>query len=197
MKNGLRIADEGLGGIYLANQLARSNDPLDAFIIVDEITWNTRGRFNLQSPNPKLIEVGAKHHCAHSIEDLAHQAGIDPESLLKTVQSHNRAIDINDFTSLSPPRSPQPHHPMPIVGQRFFAFPVCAGITYTFGGIKTNANAQVMRPNGQIIPGLFAVGSCTTGLEGGATCGYVGGLIKSAVMGLQAAQTIHTLKHLS
>jgi fumarate reductase flavoprotein subunit len=187
---GVRIADEGLGGIYLANELARSNDPLDAFIIVDESTWNTRGRINMQSPNPKLIDVGGIHFCSNSLGDLAQQAGIDATALQSTIAAHNEAILSGDFSHLFPNRTPCPHPPLPIKGKTFYAFPVCAGITYTFGGIKTNAKGQVLNEKDLSIPGLFAVGSCTSGLEGGKSFGYVGGLIKAAVMGMQTAQTI-------
>ncbi len=37
------------------------------------------------------------------------------------------------------------------------------------------------------IPGLFAAGCCTGGLEGGDHSGYVGGLAKSAVGALRVA----------
>ncbi len=187
---GVRIADEGLGGIYLANELARSNDPLDAYIIVDENIWNTRGRINMQSPNPKLIDVGGIHYCSNSLYDLAQQASIDATGLQSTVEAHNEAILTGDFSRLFPTRTPSPNQPLPISGKMLYAFPVCAGITYTFGGIKTNAKGQVLNEKDLSIPGLFAVGSCTAGLEGGKSFGYVGGLIKAAVMGMQTAQTI-------
>jgi fumarate reductase flavoprotein subunit len=187
---GIRIADEGFGGIYLANELARSTDPLDAFIIVDENAWNTRGRINMQSPNPKLIDVGGIHFCSNSLIDLAQQAGIDANALQSTIQAHNEAILTGDFSHLIPTRTLGPQTPLPISGKMYYAFPVCAGITYTFGGIKTNAKGQVLNEKDLSIPGLFAVGSCTSGLEGGKSFGYVGGLIKAAVMGMQTAQTI-------
>ena len=184
---GVRFADEGVGGIFLANQLARSNDPLDAFIIIDESAWNARGRINMQSPNPKLIEVGGIHFCSNSLKELALKAGIEFNALNATIDSHNLAIASGDFSKLLPTRTTHPHQPMPIVGKPLYAFPVCAAITYTFGGIKTNSSGEVLSTENLSIPGLFAVGSCTTGLEGGDSAGYVGGLIKSTVFGIKAA----------
>jgi fumarate reductase flavoprotein subunit len=70
------------------------------------------------------------------------------------------------------------------------AFPVCAGITYTMGGILINANAQALDTTGTPIDGLYAVGCASGGLEGGQTSGYVGGLVKSSVTGLRAAEHI-------
>jgi len=33
-------------------------------------------------------------------------------------------------------------------------------ITQTFGAIITNENAEVLEPDGRIIPGLYAAGNC-------------------------------------
>jgi fumarate reductase flavoprotein subunit len=48
----------------------------------------------------------------------------------------------------------------------------------------------VLTPQGEAMPGLYAVGCATGGLEGGETKGYVGGLVKSSVTGLRAAEAI-------
>jgi len=47
---------------------------------------------------------------------------------------------------------------------------------------------QLRDADDQPIPGLYAAGGTTGGLEGGGTLGYVGGLIKAATMGLIAAE---------
>jgi fumarate reductase flavoprotein subunit len=47
-----------------------------------------------------------------------------------------------------------------------------------------------MGVDGRPIPGLFAAGCTTGGLEGGAKIGYVSGLTKSGVTGLRAAESI-------
>ncbi|WP_374063825.1 FAD-binding protein [Cupriavidus sp. DF5525] len=72
----------------------------------------------------------------------------------------------------------------------FYAFPAVAGITYTMGGIAIDADARVLKPDGDVFPGLYAVGCATGGLEGGPNKGYVGGLVKSSVTGLRAAEAI-------
>ena len=66
--------------------------------------------------------------------------------------------------------------------------PLCAGLTYTMGGIATDAHGRVLREDGSSIPGLFAAGCATGGLEGGEFSGYIGGLSKSAVFGLRAGE---------
>lgn len=70
------------------------------------------------------------------------------------------------------------------------AFPVCAGITYTMGGVHVDENSRVLRADGTTISGLYGAGSTTGGLEGGEHAAYVGGLAKAGVQGLLAAEHI-------
>ncbi len=189
-ERGERIANEGLGGIHLANQVAKLENPLGAYAIADERIWSERGNLNMQGPNPKLIDAGATYFKGHSLTELAQQAGVDAHGLLKTVNDYNKHLETHALSSLKPIRTQDKSPAYPILNQPFYIFPVCAGITYAMGGIQINEHAQVMGPAKVPIQGLFAVGACTGGLEGGPKTGYVGGLIKSVVMGLQAAQFI-------
>ena len=70
----------------------------------------------------------------------------------------------------------------------YYAVPLCAGITFTMGGISIDAHARVLRESGEPIAGLYAAGSCTGGLEGRGGAHYLGGLIKAAVFGLLAGE---------
>jgi fumarate reductase flavoprotein subunit len=58
------------------------------------------------------------------------------------------------------------------------------------GGISIDERARVLDRHNMPIPGLFAAGCTTGGLEGGSHIGYVGGLAKSACMALLASETI-------
>ena len=79
----------------------------------------------------------------------------------------------------------------PLLKPPFYAVPLCAGMTYTFGGIFTDGDARVMSTRGAPIDGLYAVGATTGGLEGGTNGGgYVGGLIKGITFGMRAAEHI-------
>lgn len=190
-QDGLRLDDEGLGGIYLANALARSKDPLGAFIVLDELIWQQRGRQTLVSPNPMLLVAQAKFFKAHDLITLANLAGIEPDNLQRTIHAHNWGVESKNFLALEPQRTwSHQTQAMQISTPPFYAFPVCAGITYTFGGVLTNDKAQVLNTRLEPIKGLYAVGSCTSGLEGGPYSAYVGGLSKSTVMGLVAAKHI-------
>src|SRR4030095_10582894 len=54
----------------------------------------------------------------------------------------------------------------------FTAWPVTGGITFTFGGVRVNAHAQVLSTSWTAIPGLFACGEMVGGLFHG---NYPGG----------------------
>ena len=47
---------------------------------------------------------------------------------------------------------------MPLDTPPFVAVPVTGGITFTFGGLKTDENGRVINIWEKVIPGLYAVG---------------------------------------
>lgn len=104
-----------------------------------------------------------------SLEELAKQIGINPVVFLETVREYNEAcdpsaefdatrMDGNTTKGLTPPKS---NWAMPIETPPFSAYPVTGGITFTFGGVEIDANAQVVGITGRPIPGLYAVGDIT------------------------------------
>jgi fumarate reductase flavoprotein subunit len=186
--NGRRLLDEGLGGISITNDLARLADPLCATVICDAAIWDTAGRAAQIPPNPQLVEGGGTLHKADTIEALASLAAVDPVGVRATVDAYNEAVRRERIAELSPPRSAKSGRPRPIETPPFYAIPICAGITNTFGGIAIDGHGRVRRPDASLIEGLYAAGGCTGGLEGGGALGYVGGLIKACVFGLRAAE---------
>ena len=186
---GRRFADEGLGGIYLSNAIARLDDPLGTIAIFDSEIWNgPPGRGHVQPPNPLLPEVGGTMHRASTVEELATMAGLPTQQLKDTVDRYNKALEDGTLSQLAPPRH-GPHKPWPIRTAPFFAVPICSAITNTMGGIVVNGDAAVIDVSGNPIPGLYAAGSTIGGLNGGPTSGYVGGLI-NATVGLRAGDVI-------
>ncbi|MBI3967116.1 MAG: FAD-binding protein, partial [Chloroflexi bacterium] len=76
---------------------------------------------------------------------------------------------------------------VPLERPPFVAYRVTGGITFTFGGLKTNRHAQVLDTEDQPIPGLYATGEVTGGhfyfnYAAGA------GLIRGAVFGRLAGR---------
>jgi fumarate reductase flavoprotein subunit len=186
---GQRLVDEGLGGIFVANAIARLDDPLDAIAVFDHDIWMTRAcEFPLPS-NPLLVSAGATLHARQTLRDLAECAGIAVDGLLKTVAVHN-AFVVDRSAVLVPPRSAEPRPPMPILRPPFYAVPLAAGITYTTGGIRIDGQARVLSVSGAPIPGRYAAGSTTGGHEGGPFATYTGGLGKALTFGWIAGSSL-------
>jgi len=192
--SGRRVADEGLGGIYLSNAIARLPDPLGTTIVFDQAIWDgPPGRNHVQPPNPLVVEAGGTLHRAATIADLAATIGVAPKALQETVDQYNAAVDTGTLQNLSPPRRGDRYKAWPIKTPPFYAMPICSAITNTMGGIVVNGDGAVLDRHDAPIPGLFAAGSTVGGLDGGPHAGYVGGLIK-ATIGLRVAEKIAALE---
>ena len=187
---GERFVDEGQGGVFVANTIARLANPLSTWAILDNAIWEGPGRTARIPANPQLANAGGTIIKANSIQELASKTGIAADALERTVKAYNDAVAAGSTASLSPTRSAQPIVPSVIAKSPFFAVPICAGMTYTFGGIFTDGDGRVMSTRGAPIEGLYAVGATTGGLEGGSGGGYVGGLIKGVTFGMRAAEHI-------
>ena len=187
---GERFVDEGRGGVYIANAIAKLEDPFSAVVIFDHAIWEGPGRGGLIPVNPHLPAVGGTMSGADDLVALARQLGMEPGRLVDTVRRYNEAIASGTLATLEPARRTSRHAALPIAAAPFYAAPVCAGITATMGGIAINEHAQALREDGSAIAGLYVAGGATGGLEGGPEIGYVGGLVKCGVTGLAAAEHI-------
>lgn len=191
--NGRRFADEGLGGVSMANAIAKLDDPLSSFLIMDYTIWDTRGRDFLLPPNPTIQERGAEIYSASSVEELASKIGIPGDDLARTISAYNEAVSRGSTSDLQPPRTDAAAtlaaSPLRVESAPFMAVRLAAGITYTMGGIAIDANARVLHESGEVIPGLYAAGSTTGGFEGGPSAVYLGGLAKAAIFGLRAGES--------
>ncbi|QDW30955.1 FAD-dependent oxidoreductase [Arthrobacter sp. KBS0702] len=123
---------------------------------------------------------------------LAERAGIDPAGLERTVAGYNAAIDtgrafdpnVKDrrAAAVVPPKS---NWALALETAPFYAFPVTCGVTFTFGGLKTDTFGRVLNNDGAPVPGLLACGEALGGLFSG---NYPGGsgLAAGAVFGRRA-----------
>ena len=188
--DGERFVDEGQGGVFVANTIARLENPLSTWAILDHAIWEGPGRTARIPANPQLANAGGTIHKAATLGELAAVTGISAAGLEVTVAAYNKALASGQTENLVPPRSASFIVPSPIIKTPFYAVPLCAGMTYTFGGIFTDGDGRVMSTRGAPIEGLYAVGATTGGLEGGTGGGYVGGLIKGITFGMRAAEHI-------
>ncbi len=110
--------------------------------------------------------------------------GLPAPELTQTIGQYNQAVQNHQTTELNPPRSHHKLAPMPVMNAPFYALPLCAGITYTTGGLLIDSQARVLRDNKAPIQGLYAAGSVVGGIEGGPSASYVGGLMKALILGI-------------
>ena len=122
---------------------------------------------------------GVSEHVASSIAGLAACCGIDIDGLTQTVAEFNAAVrrDVRFDPTLKDGRSasvspPKSNWANPIETPPFYAYPVTCGITFTFGGLRADADARVLDDSGAVIPGLFVCGEMLGGLFSG---NYPGG----------------------
>lgn len=129
---------------------------------------------------------------ADSLEELARGMRVDPATFTATVREFNASIDrsvpgdptVKDGRAArtTPPKS---NWAFPIETPPFYAYPVTCGITFTFGGLRTDTHGRVLTEAGAPIPGLFACGEALGGLF---SRNYPGGsgLAAGAVFGRRA-----------
>ena len=107
---------------------------------------------------------------AGSLERLAEMMGLEPETVVATVERYNRAtrpgnvdhsiLDGCATADLDPPKS---NWALPIDTPPFWGFPLRPGITFTYRGVTVNERAQVIMQDGRPAPNIFAAGEIMAG----------------------------------
>lgn len=112
----------------------------------------------------------SKDPAADSIEELAEKIGCDPATLRKTYDRYCELIAKGEDEDFGKPAE----FLHPINGPKFVALRMHPCVTVTFGGLETDVSARVMKPDGTVIPHLYAAGEVAgTGMYGTQypTCG--------------------------
>jgi tricarballylate dehydrogenase len=135
---------------------------------------------------------------AATLEELASKIDINKEQFLQTLEEYNAAVQDGVFNpsdkdgkgtnGITPPKS---NWAQTISEGPFYAFPITCGITFSFGGLATTPDGEVLRENGEKIEGLFAAGEMIGGIfyenyPGGS------GLMSGSVFGKLAGKTAAT-----
>jgi tricarballylate dehydrogenase len=183
-RDGRRFIDEGRGLVH------------DTWESVSRaIHFTTPGRMAYAVLDAKLHEIAGYErairsevppHRAASIAELAALIGIAPQPLQQAIGRHNTAAigdqdrfdatrtdGLDSAPALSPAKS---NWCRPLDRPPYLAYPLIGAIAYTFGGLATNEDAEVLGPAGPI-PALFAAGEIT---------GHFYGIAPNAVAMLRA-----------
>lgn len=189
---GRRFFDEGedfqfytyakLGGIILGQPQGIAYQVFDA-----KVTSLLEGRYKTGTP---IV--------ADSLKELVDRLPLERAACLRTLDDYNAAagsdrrfdptaLDGLAAAGLEPPKS---NWAQRLDAPPFAAYPVTGGITFTFGGVRVNARAQVMNTSWEPIPGLYACGEMVGGLfhvnyPGGS--GLMSGAVFGRIAGAHAA----------
>lgn len=140
----------------------------------------------------------AKPYVADTLEGLVRQLPVDQEQALATLRAYHASLQGGEFNPLVKDGLRTKGLPVDKTNwaQRidtppFYAYPVTGGVTFTFGGVLVNDDAQVMSVAYTPIPGLYACGEMVGGLfhynyPGGS--GLVSGSVFGRIAGANAAR---------
>lgn len=134
-----------------------------------------RARQNYPRIN-EVLEAGIVHS-ADTLEELAAIFELNPDHLRATVEAYN-AVPPGERDEFGRPGSGYRLTP-PYYGVR-----VTSALVQTLGGLRVDARARVLRPDGTAIPGLYAGGGTAAGLAGSRPEGYLAGTGLLAAFGL-------------
>jgi tricarballylate dehydrogenase len=132
---------------------------------------------------------------ANSLEELCGKLeDTDGKTALEELKAYNAAVrtdvpfnpNVKDGRSTKGLPIPKSNWANTLDTPPFEAYAVTCGITFTFGGLRINTDAQVLSTDGEPIPGLFAAGELVggifwfnypggTGLTNGAVFGRIAG----------------------
>ena len=127
------------------------------------------------------------------VVSLGRKLGFNGEDAQRTIDEYNRSCGEGRFDpetldglstiGLSPPKS---NYAVPLDTPPFHAYPIISANTFTLGGLKVNTNAQVVKHEGRVLPGLYAAGE-TIGLYYGRYPGATS-VLRGAVFGRRAGE---------
>jgi tricarballylate dehydrogenase len=172
-RSGRRFVDEGAGLVHetwerLARTIHFATPGRMAYAILDARLYDIAGW-------ERAVRSHVPPHEAPSLAGLAALLGLPAGALEATVAGYNaaatgdagrfdatRADGLASAPGLSPPKS---NWCRALDRPPYLAWPLVGAIAYTFGGLATNAEAEVLGAQGPM-PGLYAAGEITGHFHG-------------------------------
>lgn len=178
-------------------------DNMPAWQIFEENIFKTRPLANLtrSTVGYGFVDYGAPDNSdalkkgwilqADSIEGLAKKIADTPENKgrMNPEKLSNALKRFNEISAAGKDEDfgRNPKSLKPLEGQKFYAIPLFAGGSNTKGGLKTNAEHQVMGWDNKPIKGLYAAGEIACGLNRGGAM-LTDALVFGQVVGKEVAQ---------
>lgn len=160
-RDGLRFTDETQARDPLSAVVAQRRDAT-AFLVFDESLarrCNAWPNFISSAPSIGYAYLDDYRrtradifHAAPTPGALAASIGVSAAALERTIAEYNSG-------NPSAPATPRGERPALATPPYYALGPAIANIIYTDGGVKVNGHAQVLTATGEVIAGLYAVGS--------------------------------------
>ncbi|MEM7570322.1 MAG: FAD-dependent oxidoreductase [Pseudomonadota bacterium] len=161
---GERFSDESKGYSEQAVKVVAQPEHA-AWSILDQRLYDLMIKFD---DFQQAVSAGAVME-APTLEALADTANLPPDALVQT----NAAV--NAAKAGEPDAFGRDWKEKPALEGPFYAVKVTGALFHTQGGLRVNADGQVLRPDGSPLPNLFAGGGAARGISGPGADGYIAG----------------------
>ncbi|UJJ31595.1 FAD-binding protein [Halopseudomonas maritima] len=211
---GQRFINEAAPYLEFVDAMYRNNAETGGKCIPAWAVFDSHFRFNYAMgplmpgqimPDSRLRKqwLNSLYYKADSLDELAAQIGVDAGGLRATVDKVNgyaqtgedkdfqRGGNVFDRYYGDSNVSPNPCL-APIAKGPYYAMPMYAGDIGSKGGLLTNEHAQVVRENGTVIDGLYAIGNSSASVLGTTYPGAGGTLGPAMTFGWIAGQHVAT-----
>ena len=167
------LITEGLrgdGAILVNAEGKRFIDEVGTRDVVSAAEIAQTGSFSWLIVDQKMVDASSVIACyikkgltieGASYEELAANIGVPAADFAATMEAWNANVAAKTDAEFGRTSFANPLDTAP-----FYAIKVTAGIHHTMGGLKINANTEVLTAEGTAIPGLYAAGEVTGGVHG-------------------------------
>ena len=154
--SGQRFHDET--GRYAGRVKALGEQPeRTGYYIIDAVTRRERADLVGRMPEPSIER--------DTLDELAVAIGSDAEGLKKSVRDWNAFLASDGATDPQTGRTILPEGRRQIIAPPFSAMRMIRSTTFTWGGLVVTLDMQVVNVMGDPVPGLFAAGDATGGIN--------------------------------
>jgi 3-oxo-5alpha-steroid 4-dehydrogenase len=141
----------------------------------------------------EVNDSGMQARCvADSVAELERDMGLPGGSLVATLELYNRHARRGEDPLFGKGRAFLQPLETPPFGAIDCSTSACTYATFTLGGLHTRATGEVLTPDGNPLPGLYAAGRTSCGIAAGGYCSGISladGTFFGRLAGLSAAQS--------
>lgn len=180
-----RYAAESIGYSFSAYEIYQQPFHL-AYWVVDSVGAENTHLFESHDVSTAGSDTGSPMILcqADTIEELAVKMNVDPATLKSEVDRYNgfvaKGVD-EDFGKVMDGTTPIEVGP-------FYALLEAPAPYNTYDGIQTDVDSHVLDVRGEVIPGLYAAGSCCGSYAEQEGLYYTGGVVQAMCFGRQAGK---------